>query len=161
MWEAILQPWPWYVSGPLIGLMVPALLLLSGKTFGISSTFRNIDAICMPNTKLSYLRVNWKDSMWQLIMVLGIILGGFIANHLLSETPAAFLPPEYYSFGGVVKLVIGGIMVGFGTRYANGCTSGHTIMGLSNLRWPSLVASIFFYVGGIITTHILMPLFPF
>lgn len=161
MWEAILQPWPWYVSGPLIGLMVPALLLLSGKTFGISSTFRNIDAMCMPNTKISYLRVNWRDSMWQLIMVLGIIIGGFIANHVLSETPAAFLPDEYYSFGGVIKLVIGGIMVGFGTRYANGCTSGHTIMGLSNLRWPSLVASIFFYVGGIITTYVLMPLFPF
>ena len=161
MWEAILQPWPWYVSGPLIGLMVPALLLLAGKTFGISSTFQQIDAICMPNTSISYFRVNWKNSIWRLIMVLGIVIGGFIGNHWLSESPVAFLPDEYYSFGGVIKLVIGGMMVGFGTRYGNGCTSGHTIMGLSNLRWPSLVATLFFFVGGLITTYVLMPLFPF
>jgi len=161
MWEAILQPWPWYVAGPLIGLMVPALLLLAGKPFGISSSFRHIDAICMPNTKLSYLRVNWKNSIWQLIMVVGIVVGGFIGNYWLSESPGIFLPDEYYSFGGVIKLAIGGMMIGFGTRYANGCTAGHTIMGLSNLSWPSLVASIFFFVGGLIATYILMPLLPF
>ena len=161
MWEAILQPWPWYVSGPLIGLMVPALLLLAGKTFGISSTFQQIDAICMPNTSISYFRVNWKNSIWKLVMVLGIAIGGFIGNHWLSESPVAFLPNAYYSFGGVIKLIVGGVMVGFGMRYGNGCTSGHTIMGLSNLRWPSLVATLFFFVGGLITTYVLMPLFPF
>jgi uncharacterized membrane protein YedE/YeeE len=77
----------------------------------------------------------------------------------LSPEPVPFLPDDYYSWGGAVKLVIGGILVGFGTRYANGCTSGHTIMGLSNLRWPSLVATICFFIGGLFTTLVLWPLF--
>ncbi len=160
MWDKILQPWPWYVVGPLIGLLVPSLLLLTGKTFGISGSFRHIDAICMPKSKLPYLRDdNWRAYIWQLIMVVGVVIGGFVANHLLSPEPVPFLPDDYYSWGGAVKLVIGGVLVGFGTRYANGCTSGHTIMGLSNLRWPSLVATICFFIGGLFTTFVLWPLF--
>ena len=160
MWEAILQPWPWYVTGPLIGLMVPLLLLLTGETFGISGSFRRIPAICMPKTKIAYFRDdNWKDYIWQLFMVSGIVIGGFVANHILSSEPVPFLPDSYYTFGGVIKLVIGGMLVGFGTRYANGCPSGHTIMGLSNLQWSSFVASICFFVGGLVTTWILWPLF--
>ncbi|MCP4426333.1 MAG: YeeE/YedE family protein [Chloroflexi bacterium] len=153
MWDKILQPWPWYVAGPLIGLMVPTLLLLAGRTFGLSSSFRHIGAICLPKTKVPYIKNNnWRDSIWQLLMVGGVAIGGFIANYLLSTEPVAFLPDHYYSGGGVIKLIIGGILVGFGTRYANGCTSGHSIMGLANLRWPSLVATIGFFIGGIFTT---------
>ncbi len=156
MWDKILQPWPWYITGPLIGLMVPSLLLFTGKTFGISGSFRRIDAICLPKSKLSYLRTDrWRDYIWQLLMVAGIVIGGYIGNHLLSAEPVPFLPESYYNTSGVIKLVIGGILVGFGTRYANGCTSGHTIMGLSNLRWPSLVATISFFIGGLFTTFVL------
>jgi uncharacterized membrane protein YedE/YeeE len=156
----IMQPWPWYISGPLIGLMVPALLILTGKTFGISSSFRHINSICLPRTRITYFRdYDWRNFSWQLFFVGGIVLGGFIGNYILSTTPVEFLPESYYSLSGVIKLTIGGILVGFGTRYANGCTSGHTIMGLSNLRWPSLVASICFFLGGMTVVYIFMPLF--
>ena len=157
--EWILQPWPWWVSGPLIGLTVPLLLLLTGKTFGISSSFRNLNAICFPNSQIAYLRLySWREHGWNLLLVLGVVIGGFIGNHLLSETPVAFLPESYSTLGGIGRLLVGGMLVGFGTRYANGCTSGHTIMGLANLRWVSLVATIFFFVGGLLTTHVFLTL---
>jgi len=151
--NAILQPWPWYVAGPLIGLTVPLLLFLSGKSLGISSSFRHYCSILLPKSTLAYIRNNnWRAESWNLIFVVGIIVGAFIAANFLSASRPIFLPTQYYSTGGMVKLLIGGIFVGFGTRYANGCTSGHTIMGLSNLQWPSLVASIGFFVGGLIMT---------
>lgn len=156
--EWILQPWPWYVTGPLIGLMVPALLLFAGKNFGISSTFRDIGAICSPRTKISYLQYDWRQKLWRIVLVIGVVIGGFLGNHLLSAEPVPFLPEAYYSWHGVLLLGIGGILVGFGTRYADGCTSGHSIMGLSSLQWPSLVATISFFIGGLIMTWIIYPL---
>lgn len=156
--EWIFQPWPWYVTGPLIGLMVPALLLFSGKTFGISSTFRDIGAMCSPRTKLPYLQYDWRTKTWRLALVLGVVLGGFVANHFLSVEPVPFLPESYYSLRGVLFLAIGGLFVGFGTRYADGCTSGHSIMGMSNLQWSSLFATISFFIGGLIMTWIIFPL---
>ena len=156
--EWILQPWPWYITGPLIGLMVPALLLFAGKNFGISSTFRDIGAICSPRTKISYLQYDWRQKMWRIVLVLGVIIGGYLGNHLLSAESVPFLPEAYYSWRGILLLGIGGIFVGFGTRYADGCTSGHSIMGLSSLQWPSLVATISFFIGGLIMTWIIYPL---
>ena len=152
----ILEPWPWYVSGPLIGLMVPALLILTGRCFGVSSSFRHIGAMCAPRVNLEYLRnYNLRDQSWNLIFV-----GGMIASQLLSAAPVPFLPDSYYTLGGVVRLAVGGMLVGFGTRYANGCTSGHTIMGLSALRWQSLVATIAFFIGGLFTTFVMRDIFP-
>lgn len=151
----IWEPWPWYVSGPLIGLMVPALLLLTGRSFGVSTSFQHLGAICAPRSKLPYLRnYDWRSNNWRLAFVAGIILGGFIGANLLAATPPQFLPEAYYSWRGLITLAIGGILVGFGTRYAGGCTSGHTIMGLSNLQWASLVASISFFIGGLAMIHI-------
>jgi hypothetical protein len=163
MLEWILEPWPWYVTGPLIGLSVPLLLLLTGNNLGISASLRHIGAICAPRSKLPYLSkdYNWRDHIWNLIFVLGIFIGAFVGNFLLSTEPATFLPTSYQSIGGVARLFGGGILIGFGTRYADGCTSGHTIMGLSALNWPSLVASIFFFVGGIISTWLILPLLGF
>jgi len=152
----IMQPWPWYISGPLIGLMVPALLLLAGKNFGVSTSFQHIGAMCSPRSKLPYLKdYNWRSNSWRLVFVVGIALGAFIGAHWLSATPTAFLPGNYYSGSGLIKLAIGGLLVGFGTRYANGCTSGHTIMGISNLQISSLIASISFFVGGLFVVHVL------
>jgi len=154
----LMQPWPWYVSGPLIGLMVPVLLLLAGKSFGVSSSFRHLGSICSPRTKLPYLKNNdWRKQRWNLIFVAGIVIGAFIATQFLSATPISLLPDDYYSGSGLIRLALGGLLVGFGVRYADGCTSGHTITGLSNLQWPSLVATISFFVGGLIMTYLLLP----
>ena len=159
----ILEPWPWYVSGPLIGLTIPLLLLLTGKNLGISSSLRHIGAACAPGSGLPYLggNYNWRKHTWNLVFVGGVIIGGFIGNFLLSSSPTYFLPAGYQSLTGVGLLFGGGILIGFGTRYADGCTSGHTIMGLSLLNWPSLVATIFFFVGGLFSTWLILPLFGF
>ncbi|MCB0192702.1 MAG: YeeE/YedE family protein [Anaerolineae bacterium] len=154
--EWVLQPWPWYIAGPLIGLMVPALLLLSGKTFGVSTSFQHLGAMCSPNSRLPYLKnYDWRSNQWRIVFVAGIVLGAFVGAQYLSIEPLSFLPADYYSLGGMIRLAIGGLLVGFGVRYAGGCTSGHTIMGLSNLQWSSLVASISFFIGGLLITHVL------
>jgi uncharacterized membrane protein YedE/YeeE len=148
--DFILQPWPWWFSGVLVGLTVPLLYLLTGQGFGISTSFQQIGAMCSPNSKLAYLRdFNKRKGMWTLMFVIGIAAGGFIANRFLSAEPIEFFPESYTSVGGAIRLLVGGILIGFGTRYAGGCTSGHAITGIANLNWPSLVATIFFFVGGL------------
>jgi uncharacterized membrane protein YedE/YeeE len=180
--EWIKASWPWYIAGPLIGLMVPALLLLGNKTFGISATLRHICAACIPGN-ISFFKYDWKQESWNLFFAGGILLGGWLAMHFLTlDEPikinpqlAASLsqygirpgkqivPPELFSWSkiltvrGLVMMAGGGFLIGFGTRYAGGCTSGHSIMGLSNLQWPSLVATICFMAGGIIMANFLLP----
>ena len=180
--HAILQPWPWYVAGPLIGLMVPALLLLGNKSFGISSSLRHVCAACFPG-KIPFFTYDWRKESWNLFFAAGIILGGFVASFYLSAAgpvsinPATtaslrkigvqdfsgMLPKDIFNFHalltmrGWIFIVLGGLLVGFGTRYAGGCTSGHAIMGLSSLQWPSLVATICFMAGGLIMTWFILP----
>jgi uncharacterized membrane protein YedE/YeeE len=180
--QTIQQPWPWYTAGAIIGLIVPLLLIIGNKTFGLSSNLRHICAACLP-ANIPFFKYNWKKESWNLFFVAGIILGSFIASHLLSNpqpikiNPAlqtvllhahvkdfsGLLPSDIFSFQslftwrGFILMVIGGFFVGFGTRYANGCTSGHAIMGLSNLQWPSLVATICFMAGGFIMTNLILP----
>jgi uncharacterized membrane protein YedE/YeeE len=176
------QPWPWYVAGPLIGLVVPTLLLLGNKTFGISSSLRHICAACFP-ANVSFFNYDWKKETWNLFFAAGIIIGGYIATSLLSvpgpvnlnpDTIAllqkqgvkdfsGLLPADIFSFSslltlrGFIFIILGGFMVGFGTRYAGGCTSGHAIMGISSLQWPSLIATICFMAGGFLMTWLIMP----
>ena len=153
--EWILQPWPWYVSGPLIGLTLPALLLLSGKTFGISSSFRHLGSICSPHTKIEYLRENdWRGESWNLLFVAGILIGAAVGMMVLSDARFPLLPEHYHNWDGAIRLFVGGLLVGFGTRYADGCTSGHSITGISNLKWPSLVATLSFFAGGLAVVHL-------
>jgi len=180
--EVILKPWPWYVAGPLIGLTVPLLLLLGNKVFGISSNLRHICAACFP-AKLPYFQYDWKRESWNLIFVLGVLLGGFVtATWLTSGEPIAIhqnLQTELSTYGiskidslqptdlfnfqslltarGFIIIVVGGFLVGFGTRYAGGCTSGHSIFGLSTLQWPSLIATVCFMVGGMVMTNFILP----
>lgn len=176
------QPWPWYVAGPIIGLIVPTLLLIGNKTFGISSSLRHVCAACMP-ANIPFFKYDWKKEIWNLFFVAGIALGGLLAVQLLSSdqpvriadatanhlasfgigTSSSLVPSELFNWSalftlrGFILMVIGGFLVGFGTRYAGGCTSGHAIMGLSNLQWPSLVATIAFMVGGILMTWFILP----
>ena len=179
--EWIIQPWPWYVAGPMIGLTVPALLILGNKTFGISSSLRHICAACVP-AGIPFFSYNWRKEVWNLLFVLGTAIGGFIAMNFLanpetivvSEATQAdlaalgitnysdLMPVEIFTWDnlftakGLLFFVFGGFLVGFGTRYAGGCTSGHAIMGISSLQWPSLVATIFFMIGGFLMTHVLL-----
>lgn len=151
--DLLFQPWPWWVSGILIGLTVPLLYLLTGQGFGISTSLQQIGAMCVPSSKLDYFcNYNRAKGLWTLLFALGIAGGGYIGSHWLSDQPIEFLPSAFYSTGGAVRLLIGGLLIGFGTRYAGGCTSGHAITGISNLNWPSLVATIFFFVGGLAVT---------
>jgi hypothetical protein len=150
MLDWIMDPWPWWFSGILVGLTVPLLFILSGKAFGISTSFQQIGAMCTPGSKASYLRdYDRQGGLWTLVFVVGIALGGFIGARLLSAERIEFLPAAYTSVYGAIQLLIGGFLIGFGTRYAGGCTSGHSITGIANLSWPSLVATIFFFVGGL------------
>ncbi|RPA70341.1 YeeE/YedE family protein [Cyclobacteriaceae bacterium YHN15] len=188
--EWIKQPWPWWVAGPLIGLTVPALLIVGNKSFGISSSLRHVCAACVP-AGIPFFTYNWKKELWNMVFVLGILIGGFIATMFLANPDmivvseatqqdlaalgitdySKLLPVEIFSWDnlltgkGLLFFVIGGLLVGFGTRYAGGCTSGHAIMGISSLQWPSVVATIFFMVGGFLMTHVflgpLMTLFGF
>ena len=151
--EFIMQPWPWWVSGILVGLTVPLLYLLAGQSFGISTSLQEVGALCSPGSKLSYFKnFDKHQALWTLFFAFGIGIGGFLAVHFLSSEPVEFLPEAYHSVGGGVRLFVGGILIGFGARYAGGCTSGHAITGISNLNWPSLVATIFFFVGGLAVT---------
>lgn len=175
--------WPWYVAGPLIGLFVPALLILGNAVFGVSSSLRHACAAALPRST-QYLDYDWKgNGLWNLIFVVGILIGGFLAVHwsvphdvaLSSATRAdlaklgihdfsglapreIFSWPALFSLRGFVSVVVGGFLVGFGTAYAGGCTSGHAISGLANLQIPSLIAVIGFFAGGLLATFFLLPL---
>ena len=183
--DAIQRPWPWYVAGPLIGLIVPLLLLLGGKQFGVSENLRHICAATLP-TKLKFFKYDWKKKgLWNLTFALGIVLGGFLASTILNGPDAVvgiseatkselqtlgisdftgLVPKEIFSWSGllslpgVVLIIGGGFFVGFGSRYAGGCTSGHAISGLANMQLPSLLAVVGFFVGGLIVTHFILPL---
>lgn len=182
MIEIIKQPWPWYVAGPIIGLIVPALLILGNKHFGISANLRHVCAACFP-ANIRFFQYDWKKEAWNLVFVGGILLGGLLTTQFLANpapievSPALLtelkgygidntsnlLPPEIFSWEslfslrGFILLVGGGFLVGFGTRYAGGCTSGHSIMGLSNLQLPSLIATMSFMIGGFLMANLILP----
>lgn len=148
----IFETWNWYIAGPLIGLFVPALLIVSNKKLGISSAFEHLCMMVMQKEKHHLFNFNWKDSGWKVYFVVGIMIGAYIATKFLSSNVVHFLPEKYYSCTGILTLFMGGMLVGFGTRYANGCTSGHAIFGLSNLQSSSLKATISFFIGGLLYT---------
>jgi uncharacterized protein len=178
----IYKPWPWYVAGPLIGLTVPLLLLMSNKRLGISSSFRQICAATVP-ANIPFLNYDWKKDRWNLFFVVGIFIGGFVGGYVfanpipvaISESTQAYfstfgikptsglMPTELFNLSallsvkGFLLMIVGGFLVGFGTRYARGCTSGHGILGLSALQWPSLVATILFFSGGILFSRFVLP----
>ncbi len=182
--NSIFDPWPWYVSGPLIAFIM-FLLLMVGKNFGMSSNLRTLCTICGAGKKNDFFKFDWKTQKWNLIVVLGAIIGGFLASNYLSETTevhvskqtvenlyelgfksagTTYMPTELFDINAltdiksILLLAVGGLLVGFGARYAGGCTSGHAISGLSNLQLPSLLAVIGFFAGGLFMIHILFPL---
>ena len=182
--EILTQPWPWYIAGPIIGLMVPIMLLISGKQFGFSENLRHICASCNV-ANVEFFNYDWKaKGAWNLMFLVGVIIGGFIGGIWLTNPDAielstdaiaklqgygltnfdGFVPAELFTWQALQNnpalwavLGIGGFLVGFGTRYAGGCTSGHAISGLSNLQLASLIAVIGFFAGGLLMTHVILP----
>ncbi len=183
MLEIIKQPWPWYTSGAAITLIM-IMLLYFGKSFGFSA---NLSAICSmmgAGKRVKFFDFDWRAQKWNLLFLVGAIIGGYLSSTLLASDQPLKLSPStihdlaklgFYFDGGlnpvqlfgfkslasikvILLLLAGGLMVGFGTRYAGGCTSGHAISGLSNLQVPSLIAVIGFFIGGLVMTHLLFPL---
>ena len=183
MIEFLSQPWPWYISGPLIAIVM-ILLLFFGGSFGVSSNLRSICSIAGAGKRISFFDFNWKGEIWNLIFVLGAVIGGIISSFFLKNPnpinintntiidlkslgisfDGNILPHEIFnweflfSLKGFLILILGGFFVGFGSRWAGGCTSGHAINGLSNLQIPSLIAVIGFFIGGLIVTHFIYAL---
>jgi len=184
--ELISQPWPWYVGGPMIALIM-FLLLIFGKEFGISANFRVMCAAEGAGNFADFFRFDWQSQGWNLMVAIGAMIGGYLASHYFlgvdntahisdatinglrdlgfnyqeGEVP---LIPEFYSWEyllswrGMLIIPGGGLLVGFGARYAGGCTSGHAISGLSALQLPSLIAVIGFFMGGLVMTYLFFPL---
>lgn len=181
--DLLRTPWPWYVAGPLIGLVVPLLAYLGNKAFGVSSNFRHVCA-ALPS-RVPFFQYDWRRSGgWNLTFAVGIVLGGFLAGVVLQNpepvavaastegdlaalgigTSGGLAPASLFSLEALTSLrtwailLGGGFLVGFGARYAGGCTSGHAITGLSTFQLPSLVAVLGFFAGGLVMTHLLFPL---
>lgn len=183
MIDFLLAPWPWYFSGFMIAIIMFSLFYF-GKTFGFSSNFRTICAACGAGKNTKFFDFDWKAQQWNLLFLFGSILGGYISANYLSDGQALRLAESTVAdlkvlgiqfdgkinpmqlFGiqtmenttGLLILLGGGFLVGFGSRYAGGCTSGHAITGLSSLQWPSLIAVIGFFIGGLTMTHFIFPL---
>jgi hypothetical protein len=182
--EQFTATWPWYISGFLIG-MVMLCLNYFGKVFGMSSNLRTLCTMAGAYKTAAFFKFDWKSQVWNLMVVFGAMLGGFVAVHFMHDTSNITLNPDTVAqlatmnidapngkiapdalFGNQVFqspklifiLVIGGVLIGFGSRYAGGCTSGHAIAGLSNLQLPSLKAVVGFFVGGLIMAHFILPL---
>lgn len=177
------QPWPWYFSGIMIAVIMLTLIFF-GKSFGFSSNLRTLCSMAGAGKAVKFFDFNWRAQIWNVLFLLGSIFGGYIATHYLSNPEPLELstktqndlkelgihfngklnPDELFSLSGlnnpksIILLLLGGLLVGFGSRYAGGCTSGHAISGLSNLQLPSLIAVIGFFIGGLIMTFLIFPL---
>jgi uncharacterized protein len=155
---------------------------MGNKRLGISSSLRHICAACVP-ASIPLFKYDWKKEFWNFYFVGGVLLGGFIGGVVfanpdpvaISESTLAYIqtfgvsqqpglmPVEIFSWNqlftsrGFILMIIGGFLVGFGTRYARGCTSGHGILGMAALQWPSLVATASFFGVGIIFSYYILP----
>jgi uncharacterized protein len=173
---------PWFVAGPLIGLVVPLLLLIGNRSFGMSSNLRHLCAAIVPAT--DFFRYDWKRvGAWNLVFLAGVAAGAFLAGYPqdqvttgvseatrqtlaslgLTDT-SGLVPAQIFSWEALgswralLLIVGGGFLVGFGTAWAGGCTSGHAIAGLAALQLPSLIATFAFFGGGLLGTWVLLPL---
>lgn len=180
----ISQPWPWYIAGPLIGLVIILLQWIDNKPLAASSSYRHVCSAAFPNGIPFLINYNWKSESWNLFFVTGITIGGFLAGNFLShpgditinpettvqlqsmgvQNTNGFAPARLFSLPalqtipGIIVIVFGGFLIGFGSRYAGGCVSGHSMTGISDLQWTSMLATISIFIGGILASYYLLPL---
>lgn len=182
--ELLSQTWHWSISGFIIGVIL-LLLTYFGKNFGMSSNLRSLCSMTGVGKRFPFFDWDWKSQWWNLVVVFGAMIGGYVAVNFLSDAsnvsiseatqmqlselgidqPNGKLLPDalfgssaYSSMKMIFILIFGGFLIGFGSRYAGGCTSGHAISGLSNLQKPSLKAVIGFFIGGLVMAHFILPL---
>ncbi len=182
--EVLFHTWHWAVAGFLIALIMLTLNYF-GKVFGMSSNLRSLCTLAGGDKCAEFFRFDVKSQYWNLLVLAGAMLGGFVAVHYMSDPSNVSLNPQTIIqlekmgieapngkllpdalFGNAVftspkmiaVLLIGGLLIGFGSRYAGGCTSGHAIAGMSNLQRQSLKAVVGFFIGGLIMSHFILPL---
>jgi uncharacterized membrane protein YedE/YeeE len=181
--EILTNPWPWYVAGPIFGITIPLLLFFGNKMLGASTTMQHVCAALIPS-KAEYFNYDWKAGLWNIVFAIGVVLAGLVGKLYLNNPKpvgisentkrdlmelgisdlSGLLPSQIFgydqllSFNGLFFMVLGGFLVGFGVRYAGGCTSGHGFMGLSQGSVSSLIAIVSFFAGGLIVTHLFFPI---
>jgi uncharacterized membrane protein YedE/YeeE len=182
MFELLRGPWPWYVVGPLIGAMVPLLLVGGNRQFGVSNSLRTLCAATIP-AGIEYFKYDWKrHGAWNLAFVAGILTGGLISGfaigvprpELAEPTRAALAAMGITGISGLVPAALiswealttwkgalliagGGFAIGFGTAWGGGCSSGHAISGLADLQPASAIAVVSFFAGGLLATWVILP----
>lgn len=183
MIDFVSQAWPWYISGPMIALVM-FFLLWAGGRFGVSSSLETLCSIAGAGKRIQLFDVDWKKNIWNVVFAIGALIGGYLSVTLLANDAPLDLsqntiqdldalgiafdggiaPSSIFNWAnlltarGFFLMMVGGFLVGFGTRWAGGCTSGHAISGLSNFQLPSLIAVIGFFIGGLISTFLVFPL---
>ncbi len=181
LYDLLVSPWPWYVSGPIIGLMVPLLILIGNRSFGISQNLEHLCAMAKPAVvRIKLFNYDWRASRWSIVFAVGVMLGGLLAGVIFANPepiklsqatldmlaqrniapPSEFNPPEIFSlnFQNSLLLLTSGLLIGFGTRYAAGCTSGHAITGISTLQIQSVYAVIGIFAGGLLAANYITPI---
>ncbi len=128
-------PWASLAGGVTIGLAAAALLLLAGRTLGVSGIFYGV------------LTARGPEFRWRATFLLGLLAAPTMLKVFFSPTP----PNIDMSW---TQLVVAGLLVGFGTRFGSGCTSGHGICGLSRRSPRSLVATLTFMFAGFVTVYV-------
>jgi len=155
-----MEPLAWYIAGPLIGITVPTLLLLREKQLGVSSSFRVYGSFLLPGVK--YFGYDRGKDLWQVWFTTGILL----SSAVIFETtnlgvpnidPAGYGAADPYQLSFIPVFFTGSLLIGFGARYANGCTAGHCIMGNAQFALSSLITTICFFIGGLLATYFIVP----
>jgi uncharacterized protein len=155
-----LTPISWALAGAGIAAVTLALLFLLNRRLGISTGFEDLCSLVL---QAPYFRRQTLLGArgWRLPFVAGLLLGGVLSAVLgggWQPTWNLGMLDARLGLGHAGKLAwmfAGGLFIGFGTRMAGGCTSGHGIFGLSNLELPSAVSTASFMAGGIVTTQLL------
>ncbi len=163
LYESIfVNPWPWWVGGLIIGILVPLLYYSENTALGVSTGYGSVIKLLRPRSRLKWLNSKSFEEGpgWRIFFLGGMILGAFISARLggrplLTGEMGIFTATVSWSpLATALFFAVGGFFLGLGARIAGGCTSGHSIHGLANLQISSVVATIGFLAAGTFTTYL-------